>query len=339
MQAVEEIPLPSPATFEAELRGRYTPFVMRGAAADWPLVQAGRRSADEALAMIRSADTGQPADIMLTVPDEKGRFFYNAQTTGFNFARKQATLTRLAEELQRQVSQASDHAPPNGIYAGAAPMESHAPALIAANPFPLAEARDDATARLWFGNATQVATHFDMSDNFAVVALGTRRFTLFPPAATGDLYVGPFDNTPAGQPVSMVDPLAPDLQRYPRYGEAVKHAQFADLEPGDAIYVPTLWWHHVAASTPINILINYWHNDAAHGGGFMALMHALLSIRDLPAPQRRAWREWFDHFVFGDDAPEAASHLPPSARGIRGPASPERDAMMRQYIAHTLTSR
>ncbi|RDC59061.1 tRNA(Phe) (7-(3-amino-3-carboxypropyl)wyosine(37)-O)-methyltransferase [Alteripontixanthobacter maritimus] len=333
MQAVQKIPLPSPATFEKELRDQYQPLVMRGAAADWPLVEAAQRSPDEALAMVRSADTGQPADIMLTVPEEKGRFFYNAEMTGFNFARKQATLTQLVDELQRQTA---DAAQPNGIYAGATPMRSHVPSLMAANPFPLAETLDDATARLWLGNATQVATHFDMSDNFAVVALGKRRFTLFPPAATKDLYVGPFDNTPAGQPVSMVDPLAPDMDRYPRYAAALEQAQFADLEAGDAIYVPTLWWHHVAASTPVNILVNYWHNDAAHGGGFMALMHALLSIRDLPAVQREAWRAWFDHFIFDADAPAAADHLPPAAQGIRGPASNERDAMMRQYIARTL---
>src|SRR3546814_5587571 len=94
---------------------------------------------------------------------------------------------------------------------------------------------------VWLGNATEVATHFDLSDNFAVVALGRRRFTLFPPGATADLYVGPLNHTLAGQPVSMVDPLAPDRQRYPRYARAEAQALIADLEPGDAIYIPALW--------------------------------------------------------------------------------------------------
>ena len=196
-----------------------------------------------------------------------------------------------------------------------------------------------ATPRIWIGNATQVATHFDLSDNIALVAVGKRRFTLFPPESTADLYVGPLDRTLAGQPVSMVDPLAPDLDTYPRYAAAQEQALFADLEPGDAIYVPTLWWHHVAATAPINVLMNYWHNDAAHGGGFLALVHAMLSIRDLPAPQREAWRHWFDHFVFGEDAPHSAVHLPPHARGVHGPPSPERDMMIRRFVAQVLSGR
>ncbi len=65
----------------------------------------------------------------------------------------------------------------------------------------------DAQSRVWLCNRSEVATHFDLSDNIAVVALGRRRFTLFPPTATADLYVGPFNNTlPAGQPVSMPRP-------------------------------------------------------------------------------------------------------------------------------------
>ena len=182
-----------------------------------------------------------------------------------------------------------------------------------------------------------MATHFDLSDNFAVVALGKRRFTLFPPDAVADLYVGPLNVTLAGQPVSMVNPLAPDAELYPRFEAALERAQFAELEPGDALYIPTLWWHHVAASAPINILVNYWHNDARRGGGFLALVHAMLAIRDQPVPQREAWRAWFDHFVFGADAPEAAEHLPPHAKGINGPAHPQRDEQIRRFVLQVLS--
>src|SRR3546814_8061719 len=84
---------------------------------------------------------------------------------------------------------------------------------------------------------------------------------LLPPDATPDLYVGPLNHTLAGQPVSMVDPLAPDHARYPRYARAAAQALTAELEPGDALYIPTLWWHHAEATEPANILINYWHKD------------------------------------------------------------------------------
>ena len=315
MTPVEEIAAPEPADFDRIVRPRFTPVVIRGAAEAWPIVAAGRRSAAEALDYIERYDSGAPTSLMVAPPDRQGRFFYNADTSGFNFERKQGSLTQLARHLLG----AANENEPIGIYAGATPAASHLPGFEQEHPFPLAEALPDATTRIWLGNATQVATHFDLSDNFAVVALGRRRFTLFPPEATGDLYVGPLDMTLAGQPVSMVDPLAPDLERYPRYAAAQEQAQFAELEPGDAIYIPTLWWHHVQASDAINILVNYWHNDALRGGGFLALIHAILAIRDQPQGQRDAWRAWFDHFVFGEKASHAADHLPPAFAHGDGP--------------------
>ncbi|GAB5348366.1 cupin-like domain-containing protein [Alteriqipengyuania sp. 357] len=335
MNPIEEIAPPDRATFEGEVRPRYTPVVMRGLAKDWPVVAAGRRSAEDALAYLERLDSGAPADIMLAPPSEKGRFFYTPDMRGFNFQRQKATLTQLARELRRIAPDPQ----PIGVYAGAAPAASHVPGFERDNPFTLGGHESGAITRIWLGNATQVATHFDLSDNFAVVALGKRRFTLFPPEAVGDLYVGPLDMTMAGQPVSMVDPLAPDLERYPLYEKAQELALTAELEPGDAIYIPTLWWHHVQASAPINILVNYWHNDAVHGGGFLALIHAILAIRDQPPGQREAWRAWFDHFVFGEDAAGAADHLPPPARTVTGPASPERDERIRRFLVSVLSGR
>ena len=333
MAEVEEIAPCSAQEFEERYRDSYRPLVIRGLAGDWPLVEAGRREPDAALAMVERSDTGVPADIMVAPPEEGGRFFYGKDMQGFNFRRDKATLGQLARHL-RQI-EAEDR--PIGIYAGAADMAAHVPGLVADNPLPLTDGMG-AVPRIWMGNATQVATHFDLSDNFAVVATGRRRFTLFPPEATPHLYVGPLNITLAGQPVSMVDPLAPDAERFPDFAKVADSALYADLEPGDAIYVPTLWWHHVAASAPVNLLVNYWHNDARRGGGFLALIHAMLAIREQPPAQRKAWRVWFDHFVFDDAAPSAADHIPAHARGVNGPATPERDEQMRRFILQVLSS-
>ena len=334
MNAVEEIEAVDAATFEREVRPRYRPVVIRGLASDWPLVEAGRGDPFAALDLIEGFDTGRPTDIMLAPQSQKGRFFYSDDMQGFNFRREKLSLTGLSQHLRR----IADSAEPIGIYAGATATQAFLPGFDAANPLPLAKVME-ATPRIWLGNATQIATHFDLSDNIAVVAAGKRRFTLFPPEATPDLYVGPLDRTLAGQPVSMVDPLAPDLARYPRFAAAQEMAETAELEPGDAIYIPTLWWHHVAASAPINVLVNYWHNDAPQGGGFLALVHAMLAIRDLPQPQKEAWRTWFDHFVFAEDAASSTDHLPDQAKGVAGPSTPQRDAMMRQFITKVLSGR
>lgn len=323
------------AQFDAEFRSAHRPVVIRGAAREWPLVEAALRCPNEAIGYLKSLDTGAPADVMIAPPAERGRFFYRPDMRGFNFKRDRATLSQLGDHLLKIAGSPE----PIGIYAGATPAATHAPRFDADNPFPLAAGQPRVQTRIWLGNATQVATHFDLSDNFAVVGLGRRRFTLFPPDATGDLYVGPLNVTLAGQPVSMVDPLAPDLDRFPRYPSAAELAQCAELEPGDAIYVPTLWWHHVHATEPLNVLVNYWHNDVERGGGFPALIHAMLTIRDLPEPQRRAWRNWFDHLVFGDDAPAAADHLPAHGRGVNGPSSPERDEAIRQFLLKVLSAR
>ena len=333
MKRVEEVAVTDRASFDAEVRPLYKPVVMRGIAGDWPLVHEGRKSAESALHYVERLDTGAATDIMLAPSGEKGRFFYRPDMRGFNFERRKGSLSKLAQHL-RQNAEAAE---PIGAYAGATSAATHLPGFEEQNVFPLIGRDSGATTRIWLGNATQVATHFDMSDNFAVVVLGKRTFTLFPPSETENLYVGPFDVTLAGQPVSMVDPLKPDLHRYPRFAQALEHAQCAELEPGDVIYIPTLWWHHVQASAPINILVNYWHNDAAHGGGFLALVHAMLAIRDQPKTQREAWRAWFEAFVFGDDAAHAAEHLPEYARGVTGAASPQRDERIRQYILQVLS--
>lgn len=335
MKPIREVPLPVGAEFERDIRAAYEPVVIRGAVADWPLVELGKGSPSEALAYFERLDSGAPTELMIAPSSEGGRFFYSPDMRGFNFRREQATLSQLTQHL-RQIEQEAE---PIGIYAGATPVASHLPGFERENAFALGEEQPGATTRVWVGNATQVATHFDLSDNFAVVAVGKRRFTLFPPEATANLYVGPLDMTLAGQPVSMVDPLSPDLDRYPRYEEAAKLARFAELQPGDAIYIPTLWWHHVQATQPINVLVNYWHNDAQRGGGFLALVHAILAIRDQPAGERKAWQSWFDHFVFSDEAADAAAHLPPPARTVTGPPSPQRDEMIRRFILQVLSGR
>ena len=64
----------------------------------------------------------------------------------------------------------------------------------------------------------------------------------------------------------------------------------------------------------------------------------MLTIRDLPAAQRKAWHTWFEHLVFDDDAQHAADHLPAHGQGVNGPPSPERDEAIRQFLLKVLSS-
>lgn len=314
-------------TFAREIAPGYAPVVLRGQVAHWAAVRAGK-CGDRAMAeYLAGFGGGRPLEVLIGAPEIEGRYFYADESlTGFNFHRQQVPLGALLGELLRFAEQNAER--PHALYANAATAPEHLPGWEEANPLGLPV---DAPARLWIGNATQVATHYDTSTNIACVVAGRRRFTLFPPEQIANLYVGPLDRTMAGPPSSMVDPDSPDLARYPRFAEALRHAQVAELGPGDAIFIPPIWWHHVRAFDRLNVLVNYWWGHQS-GAAFLALVHAISGVRDLPRAEKAAWGSWFDHFVFADDAGDAADHLPEAARGVLGPASPERTERIRQFL-------
>lgn len=278
---------------------------------------------------------GRPLDVMIGAPGIDGRFFYDDDLSGLNFSRQKVALGQLLGELVRFAEEGV--VAPHALYANAATAPDHLPGWQEENALNLPTG--DAPARLWIGNATRVATHYDQSNNVAFVVHGRRRFTLFPPDQIANLYVGPLDHTLAGPPSSMVDPDAPDLDRYPRFAEALRHAQVAELGPGDAIFVPAIWWHAVRSLDSFNVLVNYWWEHEETASPFGALVHALMSVRDLPPEQKTAWRTWFDHYVFRPDADQAAAHLPVAARGILGEAGPARTERIRAFLIRLLGGR
>jgi hypothetical protein len=332
---VAERPAVDADTFAREVAGEYRPVVLRGQVKHWAAVQAGA-GGDRAMAQyLAGFGGGRALEVMIGAPSIGGRFFYNGDLTGFNFTRQSVQLHQLLGELIRFAEQ--DVAEPHALYASAATAPEHLPGWEAANPLGLPT--QDAPARLWIGNAAQVATHYDQSRNIACVVHGRRRFTLFPPDQLANLYIGPLDHTMAGPPSSMVDPDAPDLDRYPRYADALAHAEVAELEPGDALFIPPIWWHHVRAFDRLNVLVNYWWQVDAAASPFLALVHAMMSVRDLPMAEKAAWQGWFDHFVFAPDAADAGAHLPEAARGVMAAASPARNERIRGFLIRMLGGR
>ncbi|GIR40175.1 MAG: hypothetical protein CM15mP51_09550 [Porticoccaceae bacterium] len=134
-----------------------------------------------------------------------------------------------------------------------------------------------------------MAPHYDFPTNIACSVAGRRRFTFFPPEQLENLYVGPIDFSPAGQPISLVDILNPDYAKFPKYKNAEDAALFADLEIGDAVLVPSMWWHHVEAKDNLNVLVNYWWRTTPNymGSPLNVLQHAILGLRDLPMIRER----------------------------------------------------
>jgi hypothetical protein len=302
--------------FEQEIVPAGRPVVLRGLVAGWPAAKLGRQSPEAICKYLIERDTQAPIDAIMLPPEEKGRIFYNAAMGGFNFFRTHQTVSRVIEQIARY--SAFPTAP--AVAAQSALIRSCLPRFLDENPMPLLDA---AEPRIWIGNAITVPAHFDDANNIACVVAGRRRFTLFPPEQIANLYIGPVDFAPTGAPISLVDFAAPDLERFPRFAEARAHAVSAELRPGDAIFIPPLWWHHVQSLELCNILVNYWWGAShADNAGLDCLTHALITLRRLPASQRAAWAALFDYYVFGDNE-QAVAHIPEARRGMLGPLSAE----------------
>lgn len=191
--------------------------------------------------------------------------------------------------------------------------------------------------RIWLGHASNVSAHYDGFDNLACVVAGHRRFTLYAPELIGDLYVGPIDNTMAGQPVSLAASSPPDDEKFPRFRAVRDRALIAELEPGDALYLPKLWWHKVESTAPFNGLVNYWWDAFSAGPDEpqVSLLLAMITICERPPKEREAWKAFFDHYVFRQNGHPLA-HLPADRHGLLGPLRPGNYGKLRAYIMNKL---
>ena len=233
-------------------QSRGVPVVARNIVSDWELVKKSLQGFPELKSYLLSYDIGLPFQAMIAPSSQKGRLFYKADLSGFNFDRLNGDLPEALKILEALAEESS----PPTFYIGSKKIDEYLPGLeretrISALPpsvFP----------SIWMGNASIVATHNDDSENFACVAAGSRKFTIFPPEQEDNLYLGPSDMTPAGRVVSMVNLQSPDFRAFPKFRSALEKAQSATLHPGDVIYMPTGWWHNVEALESLNILVNFW---------------------------------------------------------------------------------
>ncbi|WP_420008769.1 cupin-like domain-containing protein [Xanthomonas sacchari] len=305
------------------------PVVLRGIARDWGLVQAGLRSTQDAMAYLRGFDVGTPVPYSFGEPGIEGRPFYNAEFTELNFEVRRGPLTQVLEAIAATFE---DPRPPT-YYVASLPIARALPGFAQANDAGLAGQGIDALASIWIGNRVTASCHFDTPDNLACCAVGRRRVTLFPPEQIDNLYPGPLDPTPGGQVVSVVDVDRPDFARYPRFRDALASARHAELEPGDALFIPSMWWHHVRSLAPFNVLVNYWWRSvpAFLPSPLTALQHAMWALRDLPAREKQAWAKLFDYYVFGPGE-RAGQHLPEAARGELAPFDEARARRVRAQL-------
>ena len=299
-------------TFREQVFPGNRPVVLRGAVRSWPAVIEACKSPQALTAYLLGLEQGAAVPLLTAPPDVHGRFFYREDMRGPNFERHRATLAAVLEAL---LAHLTDPQPP-AIYMEAAQLSRCLPSFTRFHRLTLLD--EAIEPRIWIGNAVTVQTHYDFYSNLACVVAGRRHFTLFPPEQLPNLYPGPLDVTLAGVPVSMVRLENPDLERFPRFRLALKEAQEAELEAGDALFIPFGWWHRVESRGAFNVLVNYWWNDAPHPLSPMdGLLHAVFALRHLPPEQRAVWRNLFDYYAFQGSG-DPLGHVPREIRGLMG---------------------
>ncbi|MBV2129204.1 cupin-like domain-containing protein [Arsukibacterium indicum] len=333
--ALENLPAPAEVTgvtaanFNELVVANYQPIVLRGFAANWPLVQAGRQSLPDAAAYLKARCNNQPQKLVSLGPDTGGRLFYNSSISGMNFTASQQPLqsaidTMLAADNDSDMRYCVQCVPVADNFNALLPELSNP--LLNPSPRPF----------IWLGTRVTVPAHFDEASNIAVVAAGKRRFTLFPPEQVANLYVGPLDLTPAGQPISMVNLQQPDLQAHPQYANAYQAGLSVELDAGDAIYIPSPWWHSVTSLSSFNVLVNYWWSNAyvASALPLPMLLHAIQAFNHMAPGERAAWQHMLQHYLFNPDHPLA--HIPENARGVQGQPTPQLAQGLHQWLAAQL---
>nr|WP_077408368.1 cupin-like domain-containing protein [Microbulbifer agarilyticus] len=333
---VDEISIGPGARIPADILQCNTPIILRGLIKHWPLVSSAEQSAESAVSYLSRFYNGKPCLVNFG-HDTSGRYFYDEDVRKLNYDTARAPVDEVLQKiLQTLGGRAVSNEGYSSYYISSTSVDGFFPGMRGENDLQIPRAVADHPVappqmKVWIGNRSVASCHYDALDNIACCVAGRRRFTLFPPDQFKNLYFGPLDLTPGGQAISMVDFARPDFARFPRFREAITNGSVAELEPGDGIYIPSMWMHHVEGLSPFNILVNYWWDDAPQftGSGMNALYHGILSLRDKPEHEKEGWRQLFDYYVFGASE-QAGEHLPEHARGVLGKMD---DASARQLRA------
>ena len=182
------------------------------------------------------------------------------------------TLSLPASEMQKRGElQESAEAPSasDGYFYYSAPMTKDEVAPLAGDYDSSALCASSCPERVdnvwWSTKGVTAQAHYDLINNLFVQVHGYKKFVLFPPSAAKDLSIHPQCHPSARQSQA---PVLPEYERahtvgmdnFPTLGAARKAAIEVVLGPGDALYLPPYWIHHVVA---LNTTISYnvWWSD------------------------------------------------------------------------------
>jgi hypothetical protein len=106
---------------------------------------------------------------------------------------------------------------------------------------------------LWVGPAGHTSClHYDPMDGLLMQVHGCKRFILFPPSQTYNLYPIPLlkqlrHGLTLRSAYSQVYPDRPDYEAFPKFYQAQQVRQEVILQPGEVLFLPAGWWHEVSS--------------------------------------------------------------------------------------------
>ncbi|XP_039905676.1 bifunctional peptidase and (3S)-lysyl hydroxylase JMJD7 [Simochromis diagramma] len=146
----------------------------------------------------------------------------------------------------------------------------------------------------WLGEANAITSmHKDHYENLYCVVAGEKHFVLMPPTDRPFIPYGLFQPAVYHQrddgefevidqsdsemvPWIPLDPLNPDLERFPQYRRA--RPLHCSVKAGEMLYLPSLWFHHVQQSHGC-IAVNFWYDmDYDIKYNYFQLLEALCEV-------------------------------------------------------------
>jgi len=236
------------------------PRVLTGCLEGWELYRSlrAKQGHAEKLAVLRSLYGDSPMRYFAQPPGSEGTCHYGEDLRNPNALPGSidgASFSAFAEQMLSALEGGSGEY----IYSQSMPVEPGSALHRAMEPNVLYFLREqDVRPRIWVGsNGNVTSLHYDEFANFICMAEGTKRVTMFPPEALRDMYHMPFDRMMGDAQGSAVRLMRPDLERFPRFRDAMRQAQVAVVNPGEVLLIPPLWWHHVE-SFGLNVMVNNW---------------------------------------------------------------------------------
>lgn len=140
------------------------------------------------------------------------------------------------------------------------------------------------------GEGAKVVMHYDMdlANNFHFNFAGRKKILLYPPEQTKYLYKVPYSIVS----MEIIDMDNPDLEKYPALAKASGYEVI--LEHGEALYIPSQWWHFIKYETPCLSLT--LRSLPTSPGKILEVLNNLLVVRNYDNLMRKIkGQAWIDY--------------------------------------------